>query len=116
MKKALITVGGVIIALAIYFSLGGEDLKKAATLKSMEVVGNIAMRSMPDDVAGGFHQIPIEVKQLADGIYQATGIANAHMITTSEGNVLFDSGISIQAAPATKTSCEAHIDISEPQN
>jgi alkyl sulfatase BDS1-like metallo-beta-lactamase superfamily hydrolase len=98
MKKALITVGVVIIALAIYFTLGGEDLKKAATLKSMEVVGNIAMRSMPDDVAGGFHQIPIEVKQLADGIYQATGIANAHMITTTEGNVLFDSGIAIQAA------------------
>jgi alkyl sulfatase BDS1-like metallo-beta-lactamase superfamily hydrolase len=98
MKKLMIVLGVVIIALGIYFSIGGEDIKKAATLKSMEVVGNIAMRSMPDDAAGGFHKIPIEVKQLADGIYQATGIANAHMITTSEGNVLFDSGISIQAA------------------
>jgi alkyl sulfatase BDS1-like metallo-beta-lactamase superfamily hydrolase len=98
MKKALIALGVIVIALGIYFSLGGEDIKKAATLKSMEVVGNIAMRSMPDDVAGGFHQIPIEVKQLADGIYQATGIANAHMITTADGNVLFDSGIAIQAA------------------
>jgi alkyl sulfatase BDS1-like metallo-beta-lactamase superfamily hydrolase len=98
MKKALIALGVIVIALGIYFSLGGEDIKKAATLKSMEVVGNIAMRSMPDDVAGGFHQIPIEVKQLADGIYQATGIANAHMITTDDGNVLFDSGIAIQAA------------------
>ena len=87
-----------IVAVAIWLVIGGEEVKKAATLKTMEVVGNIALRSMPDDVVGGFHKIPIEVKELADNIYQATGIANTHMIVTPEGNVLFDSGISIQAA------------------
>ena len=89
----------VILAVGLYFGLGGaEDIKKAATLKAMEVVGNIAVRSMPDDVAGGFHKIPVLVKELAPGIYQATGISNAHLITTAEGNVLYDTGIAIQAA------------------
>ena len=53
---------------------------------------------MPDDVAGGFHNIPIEVRSLAPGVYQASGISNTHLIVTTEGNVLFDAGISIQAA------------------
>ncbi len=97
-SKVVLISGLAIAAVVLYFIFGGEDIKKAVTLKSMEVVGNIATRSMPDDVAGGFHKIPIEVKELAPGIYQATGIANTHMITTSEGNVLFDSGIAIQAA------------------
>ena len=97
-SKVVLISGLAIAAIVVYFIFGGEDIKKAATLKSMEVVGNIATRSMPDDVAGGFHKIPIEVKELAPGIYQATGISNTHMITTSEGNVLYDSGIAIQAA------------------
>lgn len=62
------------------------------------MIGNIAVSSMPDDVAGGFHNIPIEVRSLAPGVYQARGISNTHLIVTTEGNVLFDAGISIQAA------------------
>ena len=74
MKKILI-IAGLLIVVGLYFGLGGgEDLKKAATLKSMEVVGNIAVRNMPEDVAGGFHNIPVEVKELAPGIFQATGL------------------------------------------
>ena len=96
-KIGIVTIVAVVVALVVYLTKG-EEVKKAATLKSMEVIGNIAVRNMPDDVAGGFHKIPIEVKQLAPDIYQATGIANTHMIVTDEGNVLFDSGISIQAA------------------
>ncbi len=97
-SKVVVLVVLAIVVVGVYLSIGGEDIKKAATLKSMEVVGNIATRSMPDDVAGGFHNIPVEIKELAPGIYQATGIANTHMITTSEGNVLYDTGIAIQAA------------------
>lgn len=89
----------VLITLAWFF---GERLTREATLSTMEVVGNIAVRNMPDDVAGGFHQIPVELKQLGEGIYQATGIANTHLIQTTEGFVLFDSGIAIQAAQHIK--------------
>jgi alkyl sulfatase BDS1-like metallo-beta-lactamase superfamily hydrolase len=97
-SKVAILLGLIVVCVGAYLLLGGAEIKKAATLKSMEVLGNIAVRSMPDDAAGGFHKIPIEVKQLSDGIYQATGIANTHMIVTSDGNVLFDTGIGIQAA------------------
>ncbi len=88
----------LLVAVGVWLLVGGEEVKKAVTLKTMEVVGNIAIRSMPDDVAGGFHKIPVEVKALAPDVYQASGIANTHMIVTSEGNVLFDTGIAIQAA------------------
>jgi len=97
-SKVVLLLGLVIVIAAVYFLMGGEDLKKAATLKSAELIGNIAVRSMPDDAAGGFHKIPLEVVQLADNVYQATGIANSHMIITDDGNVLFDAGIGIQAA------------------
>jgi alkyl sulfatase BDS1-like metallo-beta-lactamase superfamily hydrolase len=97
-SKVVLLLGLVIVIAAVYFLMGGEDLKKAATLKSAELIGNIAVRSMPDDAAGGFHKIPLEVVQLADNVYQATGIANSHMIVTDDGNVLFDAGIGIQAA------------------
>jgi hypothetical protein len=85
-KIGMIAIVAVVVALLVYLTKG-EEVKKAATLKSMEVIGNIAVRNMPDDVAGGFHKIPIKVKELAPDIYQATGIANTHMIVTDEGNV-----------------------------
>lgn len=100
-KLGVIAIVAVVVVLLLYFTKG-EEVKRAATLKSAEVIGNIAVRSMPDDVAGGFHKIPIEVVELAPNIYQATGIANTHMIVTDEGNVLFDSGIAIQAAKQLK--------------
>ena len=98
LSKPVVLLGAAVIGVGLYLAIGGGEIKKAATLKSMEVIGNIAVRNMPDDVAGGFHNIPMEVKELSDGVYQATGIANTHMIVTNDGNVLFDSGISIQAA------------------
>ena len=38
------------------------------------------------------------MKKIDDDIFQATGIANTHMIVTSNGNVIYDTGLSIQAA------------------
>ena len=101
-SRILRIIGPVVVALVVGYFFFGETLKRKATLSTMEVVGNIAVRNMPDDVAGGFHQIPIELKQIDDNIYQATGISNAHLIQTSEGYVLFDSGIAIQAAQHVK--------------
>lgn len=91
----------VLAGLVLYYFLG-DRIGREATLSTMEVVGNIAVRNMPDDVAGGFHQIPVELHKLDDGIYQATGIANTHLIQTTAGNVLFDAGIAIQAAQQIK--------------
>ncbi len=99
MSKSL-KIGGVVVAilatLVLWLWLGGDGVKKTARLKAVEVIGNLAMRTIPDDVAGGFHKIPIERKELAPGVYQATGVANTHLITTDDGDVLFDTGLALQ--------------------
>ena len=38
------------------------------------------------------------MEKINDFIYQARGIGNTHVITTSAGHVLFDTGLSLQAA------------------
>ena len=96
------TILFLLITGTLLTSCDGTELKRSLETKAAEVIGNIATRNMPDDAAGGFHKIPIEVKQIADNVYQATGIANTHLVKTSEGDVLFDSGISIQAAQQLK--------------
>ena len=92
----------LIVALLLTGCSDDNAVKKAAELKAAEVIGNIAARNMNDNIAGGFHNIPIELHQLTDNVYQASGIGNTHLITTSEGSVLFDTGISIQAAQQIK--------------
>ena len=97
-------VAGLASVLTVGLAGCGEDssLKKAAELKAVEMIGKVATGSMPEDMAGGFHKIPIEVVTIADGVHQVMGIGNAHVIATPEGNVMFDTGISIQAAEQIK--------------
>jgi len=92
----------VVVAAAVLWIGVGDSLKQSAKLATLEVVGNIALRSIPDDVAGGFHKIPIERREIAPNVYQVTGIGNTHMVVTGEGNVLFDTGISIQVPQQMK--------------
>jgi len=46
---------------------------------------------------GELIHIPIEVVKINDFIYMASGLANTYLITTSEGNVLVDTGFAFQA-------------------
>ena len=85
----------------------GAGLKKDAKLKTMEMIGEMAvskLSSIPDD-GDGTHgsavdmiKLPIEVRKVTDNVHYATGVANTVMVTTSEGNVIFDTGLIIQAA------------------
>ena len=95
MKVALVGVI-LVVAVGMWLVFGDGSVRKTAELKTVEVIGNIAMRTIPDDVAGGFHKIPIERRELAPGIYQATGVSNAHRIVTDAGDVLFDTGLALQ--------------------
>jgi alkyl sulfatase BDS1-like metallo-beta-lactamase superfamily hydrolase len=99
-----VAIAALSVSLAIVVTACGEDskMRKAAELKAVEMIGKVATGSMPDDMAGGFHNIPIEVVDIAEGVYQVQGIANAHLIATPAGNVMFDTGISIQAAQQIK--------------
>jgi alkyl sulfatase BDS1-like metallo-beta-lactamase superfamily hydrolase len=45
---------------------------------------------------------PIELKTIRDGIYYAQGVGNVYMITTDEGNVVFDTGLILQAGKQLK--------------
>ncbi len=92
---AVIVVTAIALVLAYKNS---TSFQKAADIQAMDVVGSIAMRMMDsEEISGGFHKIPIERRELSDGIYQVTGIANVHLIKTTEGNVLIDTGLVIQA-------------------
>ena len=67
------------------------SVRKAATLEMAEIAGSVAEGYMADTR-------PIEVTRVGDIVFQATGIANTQLIPTSEGHVVFDTGLAIQAA------------------
>ena len=54
-----------------------------------------------------FISIPIEVRKLADNVYQARGVANTQVIATSEGHVVYDTGLATQAAKQRRLLGEA---------
>lgn len=82
----------------------GGDIKKRAQLAALDVIGDAATRRMNE--AGGLAgthgsavdmiQRPIEVIQVADNVHLATGVGNLILVTTPEGNVLFDTGLVLQ--------------------
>lgn len=85
----------------------GKGIKKQATLKTMEIIGDIATARLAGSDPGGEEthgsavdliKRPIEVRAISANVYYATGVGNAIMITTSEGNVLFDTGLALQSA------------------
>jgi len=88
-----------------------RDIERAA----LEKVGDLAAERMAGGDSGGdgknhsrdFIHIPIEVRQIADNVLQARGVGNTQMIITSEGLVIYDTGLSIQAAKQRRLLLEA---------
>ena len=85
----------------------GASLKKDAKLKTLEAIGDIAVKKLSSIPSSGdgthgsavdMIKLPIEVHKVSDNVFYASGVANAVMVTTSEGNVIFDTGLVIQAA------------------
>ena len=103
---ALLVVGGAALWWLLYHP-PGTDLGKQAQRATMEVIGDLAVMHLAgkgDDgqvthgSAVDLIRLPIEVRQVAANVYYATGVANTIMITTDAGNVVFDTGLVIQAA------------------
>lgn len=96
-----ILVLGVGFGLALKFS-------KTAQNAALDKISDIAVKRIaanPDaagTVAADFINIPIEAREISDGIWQATGVANAHIITTDVGDVMFDTGLVTQATKQQK--------------
>ncbi len=51
-----------------------------------------AQQTTGADARRVFAPVPIAFRMLADNVYQAAGNGNSHLIHTSEGNVVFDTG------------------------
>ena len=105
-KLFLLVLGLLCVALAWLWldKDAGKGLKKQAELKTMEIIGEAATERMDFGEDGeGTHgsavdliKRPIEVREIADNVYYATGVGNTIMITTEQGDVIFDTGLVLQ--------------------
>ncbi len=89
---------------AVWFWLDGDmggDVRKRAQLAAIDVIGDAAVKRLGEaagqtDTHGSavdLIQRPIEVIEVAENVYLTTGVGNVVMITTPEGNVVFDTGL-----------------------
>jgi len=96
----------LLVLLLAYNHIPG--LKKKVQIAAVDKMGDVGMKRIaanPDakgSVAAEFINIPIEARQISDGIWQATGVGNAHVIATSEKDVLFDTGLATQVPKQMK--------------
>ena len=106
-KSLLLVLTGVLVASGYWLYVdedAGREVKKKAQLVALDAIGDAATRRIAgdgdDDATHGsaveLIKRPIEVKQIAENVYQATGVGNVMMVTTDEGNVLFDAGLVLQ--------------------
>jgi alkyl sulfatase BDS1-like metallo-beta-lactamase superfamily hydrolase len=106
-RRALLIVVAILVAGGLWLALddeAGKGLKKEAELVALDAIGSAAVKRLGGEDSGeATHgsaveliKRPIEVQQVADNVYMATGVGNVMMITTDEGNVLFDTGLVLQ--------------------
>ena len=68
---------------------------KAAVTNMSGVVAENNARGL---AAAELITLPIKVEEVTPGVFRASGVGNTFVITTSEGNVIFDTGLVIQAS------------------
>ena len=111
-RRLLLGAGFVVLLIAAIFLLS-MDARRATERRVAEAVGELATRVIAENSeAGGgaaadFIAIPIEVRQLGDIVFQARGVANTQVIATSEGHVVFDTGLATQSAKQRRLLVEA---------
>ena len=103
-KNLLITLS-VIAAVLVLPNMDKLQSKARQTIAS--AAGKAAVANMSGVVAENNARglaaaelitLPIAVSEVAPGIFQASGVGNSFAIETSEGNVIFDTGLIIQAS------------------
>lgn len=108
--KLLLIVLAVVVLAGLWMFLdedAGKGIKKEAQIRTMEMIGDVAAKRLGGSAAGGEETLgsavdlirrPIEIRKVTENVYYATGVGNTIMITTSEGNVLLDTGLVLQSA------------------
>lgn len=110
--KSMIFMIAVISAFALWIYFDDDTvrkLKQETEIQSMALIGDAATKRLAGASGEGTHgaavdliKRPIEVREVTENIHYATGVGNTIMITTSEGVVLFDTGLIIQSANQLK--------------
>ena len=96
----------ILVLLLAYNHIPG--LKKKAQIAAVDKMGDIGMKRIASNpeakgsVAAEFINIPIEAREISSGIWQATGVGNTHIITTSDRAVMFDTGLATQVPKQMK--------------
>ena len=103
-RNLLITLG-VLVAVWVLPNLDALQSKARQTIAS--AAGKAAVTNMSGVVAENNARglaaaelitLPIKVEEVTPGVFRASGVGNTFVITTSEGNVIFDTGLVIQAS------------------
>ncbi|WP_026941982.1 MBL fold metallo-hydrolase [Hellea balneolensis] len=101
----LIKLIGYILPILLVLLLAYNHIpgfKKKVQIAAVDKMGDVGMKRIASNpeakgsVAAEFINIPIEAREISEGIWQATGVGNAHLITTSGKDVLFDTGLATQ--------------------
>ena len=90
---------------AIY--VASDELQREVRLFLAGALGDVAIERMQQQsadnesgpmAAADMITLPIEVTEPAPGIYMASGVGNTFVVRSGEGDVIFDTGLIIQAA------------------
>ena len=100
LRNILLALGAV-LAVGAAVLLSSDDARRTAELRAAEVAGEVATRAIASRSEGSGHAadfiaIPVEVRQLDDVLFQARGVGNTQLVATSEGHVVFDTGLATQ--------------------
>lgn len=92
----LIAAGLIVVAAIVTWNSDGV-IKRKLELKASEAIGEIASQVMQQR-SNKFRPVPESVEHVSDNIYRIGGVGHTQMITTADGNVVFDTGLSLQSA------------------
>jgi len=100
--RLVLGVAALVAVVAGLFLALSRNVQRAVEVRAMDAIVAAAKSRMEASEGGSraadFINIPIVARELAPGIHQATGVGNVHVIVTDEGDVVFDTGLSLQAA------------------
>ena len=103
-KNLLISLG-VLTAVGLW--INWDIVETSARDSIASAAGKAAVANLSGVVAGNNTRglaaaelitLPVEVDEVSHGIFRASGVRNTFVIVTSAGNVVFDTGLIIQAS------------------
>lgn len=95
------------MAAALFAFLINDSLKRGTSMAANRMIGGYAQERLRTQAAANntghvaaavMISLPIKLNRVTDSVSYASGVANSIVITTSDGFVVFDAGLIIQAA------------------